>query len=120
MLGDRQVAYRGHRGSPDLTLETIREERIDRLGSKLTHASLFPSSPGHGGSGRGVPKDIRHYLFESWPDHGVPSGVAVDQLKALISEVGQEINRLGEVTVWVHWYVCCRTIFVTLFVKGTL
>jgi protein-tyrosine phosphatase len=43
--------------------------------------------------------DVVHYMFEAWPDHGVPQGNDVEALRRLVLEV--ETVREGE--VWVHW-----------------
>jgi protein-tyrosine phosphatase len=89
----------------ELELATESEERIEHLSATLTKASLYPML--RSGS-EGVPGDqmkIRHYLFNAWPDHGVPTGQAVQKLKALVEHIGQERERLGDCEVWVHWYI---------------
>lgn len=49
--------------------------------------------------------ELRHYLFNAWPDHGVPTGQAVQQLRELVMEIGRAREALGDCEVWVHWYV---------------
>jgi protein-tyrosine phosphatase len=48
-------------------------------------------------------KDIWHYYFDAWPDHGVPEGISIERLKALVLEVGRKREELGDCEVWVHW-----------------
>jgi protein-tyrosine phosphatase len=48
---------------------------------------------------------IHHYYFDAWPDHGVPTGDAVEKLRKLVYQIGQKREELGgeECEVWVHW-----------------
>jgi hypothetical protein len=50
---------------------------------------------------------VHHYLYEGWPDFGVPRGKDVEKLQELIKEVGrkQKEEAAGGCEVWVHWYV---------------
>lgn len=45
---------------------------------------------------------LHHYFYGAWPDHGVPEGKAVSQLRALVIEVREEARKHG-CEVWVHW-----------------
>lgn len=82
-------------------LETTFEERIEQLSTTLTRALLYPKSSSGEVKGEGM--KVRHFLFNAWPDHGVPTGQAVHKLKALVKHIGQERERLGGCEVWVHW-----------------
>ncbi|BEI81212.1 hypothetical protein CcaverHIS002_0203720 [Cutaneotrichosporon cavernicola] len=44
---------------------------------------------------------LHHYYFGAWPDHGVPEGKAVVQLRSLVREVRELAEREG-CEVWVH------------------
>lgn len=49
---------------------------------------------------------IHHYMFDHWPDHGVPSAEGVTLLKNLVFKVGklrEELGGVDECEVWVHW-----------------
>ena len=49
---------------------------------------------------------VYHYHFFGWPDHGVPCRSAVDDLRALVLEIGrrrEELGGVGDCEVWVHW-----------------
>ena len=43
---------------------------------------------------------VEHYYFGAWPDHGVPQGKSVDQLRNLVLEI-ERVR--GDAEVWVHW-----------------
>jgi protein-tyrosine phosphatase len=70
----------------------------------LTRAKIYPVHGGadltHDGE---LQKDLWHYYFDAWPDHGVPEGIAIKRLKALVLEVGRKREELGDCEVWVHW-----------------
>jgi protein tyrosine phosphatase len=49
---------------------------------------------------------VHHYLFEQWPDHGVPQGESIVALKQLLKEVHAQRAALGgqdSCELWVHW-----------------
>lgn len=99
--GEAHLVAEGYEGEPDMYLEPESEERVDRLSATLTTASLYPRTSK--GESKGGKMQLRHYLFNAWPDFGVPTGQAVQKLKALIEHIGQERERLGDCEVWVHW-----------------
>lgn len=45
---------------------------------------------------------LHHYFYGAWPDHGVPEGKAVAQLRALVLEV-RKVAKTHGAEVWVHW-----------------
>jgi protein-tyrosine phosphatase len=44
---------------------------------------------------------LHHYFYGAWPDHGVPEGKALAQLRALVREVRDTAAREA-CEVWVH------------------
>jgi hypothetical protein len=102
--GDAVKLFRGYKDGPQLLLATQSVDRQYELSSDLTHAQIYPVHGGpslvHEGE---IKKDLWHYYFDAWPDHGVPDGIAVKRLKALILEVGRKREELGDCEVWVHW-----------------
>jgi protein tyrosine phosphatase len=104
--GDSIKLFRGYKDGPQLLLATQSVERQIELSSDLTRAQIYPV---HGGPTLThedeLKKDLYHYYFDAWPDHGVPEGIAVQRLKALVLEVGRKREELGDCEVWVHWYV---------------
>lgn len=77
---------------PDMGVHLSRREIIDRISSTLTEVALQ--------SDRRV--NLFHYQFDAWPDHGVPTGTAVQALRELVKEV-EEKRRELDCEVWVHW-----------------
>lgn len=53
-------------------------------------------------AGEPEPMTLHHYFYGAWPDHGVPEGKAVSQLRTLVLEV-RELARRHACEVWVHW-----------------
>lgn len=108
LRGNKTILHERHEDGPDLELETIDETRIERLSTTLTRANLYPARQ-RVPTGQTEKMELRHYLFNAWPDHGVPTGNAVQQLKDLVMEIGREREALGDCEVWVHWYVSIPT-----------
>lgn len=103
-IGDSCKLYKGYKGGPQLLLATQSVDRIKDLSSDLTRALIYPV---HGGSDLvhegELQKDLWHYYYDAWPDHGVPKGIEVQRLKNLVLEVGKKREELGGCEVWVHW-----------------
>ncbi|OXG11151.1 hypothetical protein C366_06190 [Cryptococcus neoformans Tu401-1] len=76
---------------PDMGVHLSRREIIDRISSTLTEVALQGD--------RRV--NLFHYQFDAWPDHGVPTGTAVQALRELVKEVEEKRRELG-CEVWVH------------------
>ncbi|KIR52734.1 hypothetical protein I315_04597 [Cryptococcus gattii Ru294] len=76
---------------PDMGVHLSRREIIDRIASTLTEVALQGD--------RRV--NLFHYQFDAWPDHGVPTGKAVQALRELVKEVDEK-RRALDCEVWVH------------------
>lgn len=85
-----------------LTLESTTP--LPKTSSILSTLTLAPASSDKVSI---PPMTVHHYLYEGWPDFGVPRGKDVEKLQELIAEVGrkQKEEAAGGCEVWVHWYV---------------
>ncbi|WWC72702.1 uncharacterized protein I206_106666 [Kwoniella pini CBS 10737] len=74
-----------------LPIKPIKQERYEDMSTDMKELLL----------GQTDPTTLLHYHFDSWPDHGVPEGKAVQALSKLIDEVEQRRQSLN-CEVWVH------------------
>jgi protein tyrosine phosphatase len=88
--------------SLELTLKSITP-----LPETLSTLSTLTLAPASSEKVSIPPMTVHHYLYEGWPDFGVPRGKDVEKLQELIKEVGrkQKEEAAGGCEVWVHWYV---------------
>ncbi|GMK57063.1 hypothetical protein CspeluHIS016_0309030 [Cutaneotrichosporon spelunceum] len=84
-----------HHPAGNVHLARVSGSRRPALGAEYTQIAL--RSEGAQGV---LEMTLHHYFFGAWPDHGVPEGKAVVQLRALVREV-RELAEQG-CEVWVH------------------
>ncbi|KAJ9127392.1 hypothetical protein QFC24_000799 [Naganishia onofrii] len=85
--------------SLELTLKSITP-----LPETLSTLSTLTLAPASSEKVSIPPMTVHHYLYEGWPDFGVPRGKDVEKLQELIKEVGrkQKEEAAGGCEVWVH------------------
>ncbi|KAJ9096430.1 hypothetical protein QFC21_005252 [Naganishia friedmannii] len=88
-------------GQPSIKLTLDRTTPLPKTSSILSTLTLAPASSEKISI---PPMTVHHYLYEGWPDFGVPRGKDVQKLQELIAEVEmkQKEEAAGGCEVWVH------------------
>ncbi|WWC65299.1 uncharacterized protein I303_107916 [Kwoniella dejecticola CBS 10117] len=75
----------------DLPIKPLKQTRDDAMSTDISELTI----------GETDPVTLIHYHFDSWPDHGVPEGKAVQALSQLVDAVEQRRQSL-DCEVWIH------------------